>query len=136
MPLTEYRRSEINTAVNTALQRARNVVPQMEHAKQSVLDSRSNYLKVKAICTAAGMSQQEIDTQFGTDFAADAGEIFNQAGPQLIALLAEVSRITGTTARAALTTLAAAAPDTVPADNETVTINPATGAVTFVAPQQ
>lgn len=136
MTLTEYRRSEINTAVNTALQRARNVVPLFDQSKQCVLDSRSNYLRVKAICTAAGMTQQEIDEQFGADFAADADEIFNQAGPQLIALLAEVSRITGTTARAALTTLAASAPDTVPADNETVTINPATGAVTFNAPQQ
>jgi hypothetical protein len=131
MALTEYRRGQVVAAVNTALQRAENVVPQMTACKQSVLDSRANYLKVKQLCSDAGMTQPEIDEQFGADFAADAGAIFDKAGPQLVALLAEVSRITGTTARAALTALAAAAPDTAPADNETVTINPGTGAVTF-----
>lgn len=136
MALTEYRRGQVVAAVNTALQRAENVVPQMTACKQSVLDSRANYLKVKQLCTDAGMTQQEIDQQFGADFAADAGAVFEKSGPQLIALLAEVSRITGTSARAALTALAAAAPDTIPTDAETVKISPTTGAVTFVVPQQ
>jgi len=131
MALTEYRRGQVVAKITEALKRAENVVPQMTAAKESVLDSRANYLAVKAICGESGLTQQQVDEQFGADFAADATVIFQKAGPQLIALLAEVSRITSTPARDALLALADAAPDTVPADQQDVSINPATGAVTF-----
>ncbi|MCD0460048.1 hypothetical protein [Roseiconus lacunae] len=130
MTLTRYRETEVQDAIRTAKQRASQVPQQIAAAKQSVLDSRANYLRVKSISLASGMSPEEVTAEYGNDYAADANEIFNASGPHLIALLAEVSRITGTSARSALEALAAAAPDAIPADNQTVQIE-SNGSVTL-----
>lgn len=129
--LTEYKRGQVLEAIRTAIQRANGTTAQITQAKQSVLDARANYLLVKQICTAAGLTDQEILTEFGNDFAAEIGGIFALSSVQLIALLAEVSRITGVSARASLTALAAAAPDTIPTESQTVEIN-GSGQVVFV----
>lgn len=131
MSMTEAQRHKAGQYFDNALARAGSVEPQISNARQAVQDSTAQYQGLEKFLLGKGITQADIDTEYRADFAQDAAAIFNAAGPQLIALLAEVGRITTVSPQAALQALAAAAPSAVPTDAQTVLVSP-DGTVNYV----
>ena len=132
MPITEYQRDRAAEQMREARKRARAVPDAYRMAYQGVLDARAQYLGMESYLVGQSIPQADVDAEYRAGFAADVGTEITQGAPFLIAAFAEISRMSGVTARAHLQAIATAAPDQIPTDSDNVVIG-GDGSVSIVA---